>query len=179
MIRTLAKFSIACVIAISMAGCAVEARETNSPESEEDLIAQSHAALSGASTPVGAVQLYARATHDSNLGTMVDVATTPLAPIGTPPSVDPHNGDQFVTIMVYVDAPGKKRDVLRVIGRSQIGPGGGCIHFNIVATPGTVLYIGGVVKLDGQPAASIGIAAPVTVSNGDWDNDPTVSLHPG
>jgi hypothetical protein len=174
----LLRLSVVAALAIGTAGCAVESSAPPSPESEEDLVAQSHAALSGASIPKGVVTLYARATRDSNMGTMVDVATTPLVPIGTPPTNNPHNGDEFVTVMVYADRPGKGRDVLRVLGRHQIGPGGGCIHFNIVAPPGTTLYIGGVVKLGGLNPARIGLAAPVVVQNGDWDNDPTVNLHP-
>lgn len=179
MIKSLAKFSVALAIVVGSAGCAVDASEE--PTSEPDLVGQSHAALSSKSTPKGAVQLYARATLDPALGTvMVDVATTPLVPVGTPPSNDPHTDDAFRVVMVYIDRANGARDVLRVLAGNQIGPGGGCIHFNVVANVGDRLYVGGVVELEGSKGAKVGIAPTVTVVlPGNWQDDPTVNMHPG
>ena len=176
MFKTVSCVFVACALAIASAGCAAEVPD--SEEAEPDLVSDSHAALSGASTPKGAAQLYARATFDPNLGvTMVDVATTSLPNIGTVPTTDPHNSDEFTVVMVYVERDGR-RDVLRVLGKNQIGPGGGCIHFNIVAGVGDRLFIGGVVRINGKKGATVGVAEPVTVTNGNWQDDPTVNQHP-
>ncbi len=179
MIKSLAKFSIALAMVVGVSGCAADTSDDTS--SEPDLVGQSHAALSSASTPKGAVPLYARATLDPVLGTvMVDVATTPLVPVGAPPSNDPHTDDAFKVVMVYIDRADGKRDVLRVLAGKQIGPGGGCIHFNVVAGVGDRLFLGGVVELEGTKGARVGIAPTVTVVlPGNWQDDPTVNLHPG
>lgn len=177
--------ALACALVMAGSGCAVGAIDGEQQEAERDLVAESQAALSGSSSssvPKGATQLYARATFDVNLGvTMVDVATSPIPTLGNVPSLDPHapprNQDKFLVLMVYVDRAGR-RDLLRVLGRAQIGPGGGCIHFNIVAAEGDRLFIGGVVRLNGdKPTVGI-VPAPITVGRGDWQNDPIVQIDP-
>lgn len=182
MTHSLANLTLACALVLlplSATGCAVDATDP-AEQSEADLVTESQSALSGASKPKGVTPLYARATFDRNLGvTMVDVATSQIPAIQTPPDHDPHatpyDDDRFVTVMVYIDRAGR-RDVLRVLGKKQIGPGGGCIHFNIVAGVGDRLFIGGVVKLGGGNA-SVALAAPVTVVAGDWQTDQTVQKH--
>lgn len=173
--------ALAFALVVGSSGCAVGAIDDE--QAERDLVAESASALSGASTPKGVVTLYARATYDKKLGTtMVDVATSQIPILGNVPDQDPHatphDQDEFVTVLVYVDRKGR-RDVLRVLGRSQIGPGGGCIHFNIVARAGDELFIGGVVKIGGG-SASVGLVpGPVLVQNGNWQDDPTVQEHVG
>lgn len=175
MIKSLAAFAMA----LSLSSCAVGAIDGETEATESDLVSASHAALSGSSMPAGAVRLYARATLDPALGTvMVDVATSPLANIGNTPIGNPHTDDQFQVVMVYIDRADGRRDVLRVLGKNQIGPGGGCIHFNVVAKLGDRLFIGGVVKLAGTKGAKVGIAPTTTVvHSGDWQGDPTTNLH--
>ena len=180
MIKSFAKLSLA-FATFASSGCAVGAIDREA-EAEPDLFAESQAALSGASTPKGAQTLWARATFDPNLGTtMVDLATSPIPNLGNVPTPDPHlaphDQDRFVTVMVYADRAGR-RDVIRVLGKHQIGPGGGCIHFNIVAGVGDRLFIGGVVKLGGGSATVALAPGPVIVGRGDWQNDPTVQSDP-
>ncbi len=168
MINTLAKFSIACVVAISVAGCAVSADDGEN-------IATNESALSKNLT----YPIFARATYDAQLDkVMVDLATTEIPPIDVSPDHDPHIAtDRFFNVRVrLVGADGTAR-LISALGGVQIGPGGGCIHFSVPANVGDTLDIDGVVRI-----GALGIRAartsPITVVVGDWVNDQTVALHP-
>lgn len=166
MIKALARFSIACGIAITMAGCAV------SSETDEE-IAQNASELKIT------YQVFGRATYDAQLNeVMVDLATTEIPPIDIEPSHDPHiSTDQFFNVRVRrIGTDGTAR-IISVVGGTSIGPGGGCIHFSVPAAIGDTLAIDGVVRIGGLSprAAQTGL---ITVVSGDWVNDQTVALHP-
>jgi len=169
MIKSLAKWSIAIAVASAGAsGCAVPADDGG------DEIASTESALR-TTYPV-----YGRATYDANLGaTMVDIATTQIPPIDVAPDHDPHiSSDQFFNVRVrLVGADGTAR-IATALGGAQIGPGGGCIHFNVPgAVSGDTLFVDTVVRI-GTAAPRAGHSGALAVVDGDWVNDPTVELHP-
>lgn len=168
MIKSLAKFSVACVVAISMAGCAATVDE------DDETIATSESALHGSFT----YTIFARATYDANLDkVMVDLATTDIPPIDTAPTHDPHiSTDRFFNVRVREIAPDGSARIMTVLGGLQIGPGGGCIHFSVPAAVGDTLQIDSIVRVGGLGIRA-GRTAPVTVVVGDWVNDPTVNMH--
>lgn len=155
------------VLLVGTSSCASAAEDP-----DDALVGTAQAALSASSTPRGLHALQARATFDAARGvTMVDVATTALQQRPTDP--DPHNDDEFIVAMVYVDRP-TGRDVLRVLARedftgtNQIGPGGGCIHFSVPANVGDRLAIGGVVRVAGDSRVRVAVAPVTTVVGGVW-----------
>ncbi len=157
-------------LAVFLVGTSSCAAATEDPD--DALVGTAQAALSSSSSPKGQHLLYARATYDAARGvTMVDVATTALQQQPTDP--DPHNDDEFIVAMVYVDRS-TGRDVLRVLARedftgaNQIGPGGGCIHFSVPANVGDRLAIGGVVRVAGDSRARVAVAPVTTVVGGVW-----------
>lgn len=159
--------------ALAAVSIVVTACASPAAEPDESLTGTAHAALSSASATKSAYTLHARATYDAALGvTMIDVATTPLQQ--RPSDPDPHNSDEFIVAIVYLDPPAGPRRVLRVLtradfaGSDQIGPGGGCIHFRLPAAVGDRLAIGGVVQLEGDPRARVAAAPLTTVVGGVW-----------
>lgn len=168
MIKSLAKFSIACVVAMSMAGCAATV------EQDDETLATNESALHGHFT----YEIFARATYDANLDkVMVDLATTDIPPIDTAPTHDPHiASDRFFNVRVRLIGTDGSARLITVLGGVQIGPGGGCIHFNVPAAVGDTLQIDSIVRIGGLGIRA-GRTAPVTVTVGDWVNDPTVNMH--
>jgi len=169
MIKSLTKFSIACAFAVSMAGATGCAMPADDGAGEE--LGQTESALHSTYT------LYGRATYDANIGAvMVDLATTPIPEIGDAPWTNPHTADRFLNVRVWL-VNGESRRLISVLGGTSIGPGGGCIHFNVPATTGETLQIDSVVRLTSYGTPRAGRTAPITVQVGDWVNDPTVVLH--
>ena len=168
MMSSLARISIACVFALSMSGCAM-----NAADDEETVGTTQQAAT--ASYPI-----YGRATYDANLGqTMVDIATTQIPPIDVEPDHDPHIlSDRFLNVRVrLVDSTGRAR-IATVLGGAQIGPGGGCIHFSVPgAVTGDTLFVDSIVRV-GSSSPRPGHTGSIAVVDGDWINDPTVEMHP-
>lgn len=177
MVKTLsrcARFALVLAVAvgsIGSIGCAV-APEDESVANEDELVRSAHAALS-TSNPTGVAPLQIRATYDPALGkTMVDLTSNAFPQAPTDP--DPHDDDRFLAVLVYVDRTDGRRDLVRVLtqkdyyGPNGIGPGGGCIHFNVPAAIGDRLFVGGIVKLEGETRARLAAAPLVTVTQGQW-----------
>lgn len=158
------------IASLGAAGCAVA--PDDEVANEDELVRSAHAALSS-SNPTGLAPLQVRATFDPALGkTMVDLTSNAFPQAPTDP--DPHDGDRFLAVLVYVDRADGRRDLVRVLtqndyyGPNGIGPGGGCIHFNVPARVGDRLFVGGIVRLEDERNARLAAAPLVTVTQGQW-----------
>jgi hypothetical protein len=166
--KSLSKFLVVAFL-VSSAGCAAAPEQ----DDERDLVAEAQSALLGKKDIEIFHPLEVRATFDPQLGrTMVDLTSNAFPQ--QPGDPDPHDGDDFLAVLVYVDRSNGVRDLLTVLtrqdyyGRNQIGPGGGCIHFSVPAAVGDRLAIGAVVKLEGENRARIAAAPATTVEQGAW-----------
>lgn len=160
------RVALAAVFAsITMGGCAAEPADR-----DDELVAQTHAALSLSSLPRDVVALHAEAVYlPSHHAAIVDLA---LSPIPEPPTESDeealHETGSFDVVMVYSVRADGSRAVLRVLTAKDvvaIGPGGGCIHFLAPGRPGDRLFIGGVVRRAGEMRARLGVAPITTVTN--------------
>jgi hypothetical protein len=172
MVKTLSRVALVLALASSVSALGCAATGASDDEGTDEAVQTAHAALSTKSK-IAVVPLDVRATYDAALGTtMVDLTTGRIPNAPTDP--DPHNGDQFLAVLVYVDRTDGRRDLLTVVtrqeftGPNQIGPGGGCIHFRIPALAGDRIAIGAVVRLETETRVRIGAAPVVTVAPGTW-----------
>lgn len=134
------------VLAAVLSGCAAE---TSEGPVDEDLARASEAALS-ASSRHDLWKLSARAVYDASNDT---TAIT----LDTRDPTDPRIlTDRFIAVMVYRDRGNGVREALATLRANQIGPGGGCIHFQVPAKTGELLFIGAVIKLTGMQGAQLG-----------------------
>jgi hypothetical protein len=160
MIKSLAKFSAALAIVVSMTGCAAGAIEESSQEEQDIAAAQSALSVTAAKTGL-LVQAFASPT-----GTQIDITT--LSSFELDHDVLHAGPDQFRAVAIYaVSSTGATR-LLAVFGGKAIGPGGGCIHFNgLPLNVGDVIRVGAVVSLPGTKGATVAASEPVTVLEGN------------
>lgn len=160
MIKSLAKFSAALAIVVSMTGCAVGAIDGSSQEEQDIAAAQNALSASAAKTGL-LVQAFASPT-----GTQIDITTLNSFELEHETL---HRGpDQFRAVAIYaVSATGGTR-VLGVFAGKAIGPGGGCIHFTgLPFVAGDLLRVGAVVSLPGTKGATVAASEPITVLEGN------------
>ncbi len=175
MVKTLSKFAAVILLAASVSCAAAPVEEPVASEGGE--FASIDDALSASSNPARLAYLEVAATYDDDLhAVMIDLTSNHL-PEGIYENVDPHDGDYFQAVKVYLENPSTGRRVLATLGPSDyygpkaIGPGGGCIHFRLTnVKPGDRILVGAVVALEGATGSTIA-AAPQLVINGEWTPD--------
>lgn len=147
------KLAAAVLVAI-VTGCAVQSEPTDDIE-----LRASQAALSRAPS-VDLWRLFANATFDAVKGKSA-VQLDTRDPIAAP---DPKIlDDRYLAVFVYRERADGVRELLITLRNDQIGPGGGCIHFDAPAWRGDRLFIGAVLKLAGADRAVVGVVPEGTI----------------
>jgi len=133
----------------AFSGCVAE-----SGESPDDIEVRATQAALSASPRSDLWRLYAQARFDAVKGATAVTLDT-RDPFATP---DPRIlEDRYLAVFVYRDRGDGIRDALAMLRGTQIGPGGGCIHFEAPAAVGDRLFISAVVKLAGDKGAVVGV----------------------